>query len=284
METEIKRYSFIEGYPFELVVQPLSQSRETPCVSQPSRAAFYHIIWLTEGHAVFNVDFRQIEINAGEMFMISINQVYQFDLENHYEGKSIFFTEAFFSQSDLDTVFLHTSEFLNPDNQNHIVKLDNERLSFIYNLLDNEMQNTSDKFQQPMAKNLLQMLLMEAERSISGNNSPIFLQADKTVGRRFCDEVEKSYKEYHSVDYYQNILAVTEKVLSREVKRQTGKTPKSYIDDRIILETKRLLSYSVLTVKEISIKLGFDEQTNFNKFFRRHTGTTPASFRQARKI
>ncbi|MCD8186501.1 MAG: helix-turn-helix domain-containing protein [Rikenellaceae bacterium] len=79
------------------------------------------------------------------------------------------------------------------------------------------------------------------------------------------------------------MLGVNEKTLSKEVKALTGKTPKVYIDSRIILEAKRLLSYSNLSAKMIGFELGFDEPTNFTKYFRKHTGTTPARFRDSAK-
>ncbi len=83
--------------------------------------------------------------------------------------------------------------------------------------------------------------------------------------------------------YYVNLLGINEKILSKEVKALTGKTPKVYIDSRTILEAKRLLSYSSLSIKEIGYNLGFDEPTNFNKFFRKHTAQTPAQFRNSTK-
>jgi AraC-like DNA-binding protein len=56
-------------------------------------------------------------------------------------------------------------------------------------------------------------------------------------------------------------------------------TAKRVIVERIVLEAKRLLARSALTVAAISHQLGFDEPTNFVKYFKRETGTTPAQFR-----
>jgi len=58
-----------------------------------------------------------------------------------------------------------------------------------------------------------------------------------------------------------------------------GKTPKQLIDERILLEAKRLLVHSNDPGKIIGLSLGFDEPTNFNKFFKKHTGKTPSEFR-----
>jgi AraC-like DNA-binding protein len=51
------------------------------------------------------------------------------------------------------------------------------------------------------------------------------------------------------------------------------------LTQRIVLEAKRLLAHSLSPVAAIGEALGFDEATNFVKFFRRETGLTPGAFR-----
>ncbi|WP_459640649.1 helix-turn-helix domain-containing protein [Flavobacterium sp. CGRL2] len=60
-----------------------------------------------------------------------------------------------------------------------------------------------------------------------------------------------------------------------------GKTPKEIIDDRVMLEAKRLLAHTNENVKEISYELGFEEPTNFIKYFRKHSNSTPVEFRES---
>ncbi|MCC8096138.1 MAG: helix-turn-helix domain-containing protein [Tannerellaceae bacterium] len=103
------------------------------------------------------------------------------------------------------------------------------------------------------------------------------------MGRKFSDQVEKYFKTEHLVSFYQDKMAINEKLLAQEVKKMTRQTPKNYLDSRLILEAKRLLSYSTLSIKEISQELGFDEPINFNKFFRKHLGITPVTFRKKEK-
>ena len=58
-----------------------------------------------------------------------------------------------------------------------------------------------------------------------------------------------------------------------------NKNAKDFVDERVILEIKRLLIHTHLSVKEIAEATGFDEPTNLIKFFKRYTGQTPLSFR-----
>jgi AraC family transcriptional regulator, transcriptional activator of pobA len=55
------------------------------------------------------------------------------------------------------------------------------------------------------------------------------------------------------------------------------------IDDRVILEQKRLLVHTELSIKELAARTGFAEPTNLVKFFRHHTGQTPRAFRHAQR-
>lgn len=52
------------------------------------------------------------------------------------------------------------------------------------------------------------------------------------------------------------------------------------IDDRVMLEAKRLLAHTQDTIKEIGYTLGYDEPTNFIKYFKKHNGQTPVEFRE----
>ena len=73
---------------------------------------------------------------------------------------------------------------------------------------------------------------------------------------------------------------MNDKALNRAVKQSVGKSAKVYIDDRVILEAKRLLSYGDSSVKEIAYTLGFSDDSNFYKFFFKHTSLTPLAFRR----
>lgn len=76
------------------------------------------------------------------------------------------------------------------------------------------------------------------------------------------------------------MLQISYKHLNNIVKKCTNKTAKEFIDDFVILEIKRFLCSTSLSVKEIAFKCGFDEQTNFLKYFKKLANDTPSNFRQ----
>jgi hypothetical protein len=72
-----------------------------------------------------------------------------------------------------------------------------------------------------------------------------------------------------------------EKRLGQATSKVLGKTPKELINDRTLLEAKRLLVHGNQSIKEIGFYLGFEEPTNFIKYFRKHTDKTPVEFRES---
>ena len=75
-------------------------------------------------------------------------------------------------------------------------------------------------------------------------------------------------------------MGITARRLQQAVAESVGKTPKQLIDDRLLLEAKRLLVYTNHSIKEIGFQLGFEEPTNFSRFFRKQAGHSPAEFRK----
>jgi AraC-like DNA-binding protein len=60
-----------------------------------------------------------------------------------------------------------------------------------------------------------------------------------------------------------------------------GKTAKQIIDERRVTEAKRLLFWNEHTIKEIAWQLNFEDDGYFNRFFKKHTGHTPAVFQKS---
>jgi AraC-like DNA-binding protein len=69
------------------------------------------------------------------------------------------------------------------------------------------------------------------------------------------------------------------RTLTRASQAAVGVGAKRFIDDRILLEAKRLLIHTDLIAASIGQRLGFPRATAFTSFFRQHTSQTPGEFR-----
>nr|WP_262904408.1 helix-turn-helix domain-containing protein [Polaribacter porphyrae] len=97
---------------------------------------------------------------------------------------------------------------------------------------------------------------------------------------QFKELLEANFITHKKVDFYCSQLHITPKKLNASTSTILGRSPKRIINDRIILEAKRLLVHTTNNSKEISYSLGFQEPTNFIKFFKKNLNTTPLAFRE----
>ena len=77
------------------------------------------------------------------------------------------------------------------------------------------------------------------------------------------------------------LLNVSTKTLTLYVNECSNNSPLELINNRIVLEAKRLLRYSILSVKEIAFRLGFEDPSYFGKFFKRLVRQSPADYRES---
>ncbi|WP_051732228.1 helix-turn-helix transcriptional regulator [Kitasatospora phosalacinea] len=102
--------------------------------------------------------------------------------------------------------------------------------------------------------------------------------------RRFQQAVEADFTRTHRVEDYAASLGYSPRTLTRATLAATGRGAKSFIDERLVLEAKRLLLHSDSTTSTIGDRLGFPATTVFTRFFRHRTGETPAGFRARARI
>ncbi|WDV55355.1 AraC family transcriptional regulator [Streptomyces coeruleorubidus] len=104
-----------------------------------------------------------------------------------------------------------------------------------------------------------------------------------TAGRRhtyerFLDALELRFRELHRADDYAQLLGCSVRTLSRAARAATGKGAREIINGRRLLEARRLLGHARWTAHEVAAHLGFTDAANFGRFFRHHTGLTPAAY------
>ncbi len=102
-----------------------------------------------------------------------------------------------------------------------------------------------------------------------------------TIMRSFLKLVWKYYRTEHNVDFYAARLCLSSKHLSRVVRGKLGKTPHAVIRDELLQRASYLLKDTKISVQDISAELHFSEMAAFCKFFKKHTGMSPTSFRAA---
>ncbi len=140
--------------------------------------------------------------------------------------------------------------------------------------IDEEHARPLDVLQPWLLSALLRTLLLRAERLAGPRTTPHAALA------AFFTILERDHAKTRSVAHYAKASGVSVRRLAELVVADTGRSTKQIIDERVVLEHKRLLAHTGLSVKELADRTGFAEPTNLVKFFRRHTGLTPLEFRR----
>ncbi len=112
-----------------------------------------------------------------------------------------------------------------------------------------------------------------------GRRPTTSLRQDRRAAE-FTALVEQHFREGATLEFYAARLSITPTQLNNISRSALGRTAKKVVHDRIYLEARRNLVYTMLTVKEIAGLVGFADPAYFARFFSRHAGMAPSEFRR----
>ncbi|WP_158979332.1 helix-turn-helix domain-containing protein [Cellulophaga sp. L1A9] len=281
---DIEKYVFKEGLPHEFEIKSLATLYKDfhKDLIKPHRTDFYQIIWFKKGISKHMVDFNLIKIQPNTLLFVDKNSIQCFDETVQIEGEILLFTDNFFCKTEEDTRFLRSSMLFNDLYAISTIQIQ-ERTSLYHNLfrfIATELRKVTDIYQSDILRNHLKNLLLFSERERQNQHSAIINKgSDLDCVIKFRNLLDRQFHFQKSVTKYTDQLNVTQKRLNNATLKVMDITPKQMIDARVILEAKRLLVHTADSVKEIGYTLGFEEPTNFVKYFKKHQTTTPIEFR-----
>jgi AraC family transcriptional regulator, transcriptional activator of pobA len=243
----------------------------------PQRPEFHTIYVGFRGKGQHIVDFTPVPLGAHHLTFVARGRVQQFVPDHRVDAWMLLFTPEFlFAGSDspdplaqpatLSTSWIAPALAVAPVVAGELVALAEQ--------LEAEHARPLDELQPWLLSALLRVLVLRAERLI---DRPPPLPAPL---QRFFTILERDHAVARSVEHYARHAGISARRLAELTHGHTGKSTKQVIDERVILEQKRLLVHTELSVKELAARTGFAEPTNLVKFFRHHTGTTPLAFRE----
>lgn len=251
----------------ELLRRPLSHPLDA--LTRPS---FFIVYYGLAGRSRQTIDFERCAIAKHDVAVVAPGRVQAFDPSPGNDMWMVLFTPEF-----LD-VPLRGARVLSPFWTPPVLRVPERERADLLGLVEqlrSEYARDADAVQVPLLSSLLRAFLLRLERlaGAATTRAPRELEA-------FRAALEQDHAATRSVEHYARVAGITPRTLNALTQRHFGATAKETIDARVVLELKRLLAYTDLTVKELSGRFGFDEPTNLVKFFRHHTGQTPLRFRE----
>ncbi|MFC3444427.1 helix-turn-helix domain-containing protein [Sphingobium rhizovicinum] len=100
---------------------------------------------------------------------------------------------------------------------------------------------------------------------------------------RLRERIDQRFRQRESVSVHARALGASLTALRQACARVAGSSPAQMLDDRCLLEARRLLVYSQMSITDIAYAVGFDDPAYFSRFFARHIGQPPRAWRTARR-
>lgn len=249
---------------------------------KPHRHTYYEIFIFTKGGGNHMIDFVHYPILTNSLHFISPGMVHIIQRTKACTGYVITFPEEFFGIVKRQD-FLQRINLYNHYLQTPVVKCNKVSIKKIVLLVNEILKefNSSGVMREEKIRAYLSILLIDAERLIAPYEA--VSEQKQFVHNRvksFQKLVDEHFLEWRSILEYASKLNLTSKTLTQFIKKNTGQTPIEHINNRVLMEAKRLLMNTDLSVKEISFTLNFDDPAYFGRFFKRYEKTTPQLFRQ----
>jgi len=239
----------------------------------PQRPEFHTIYVGTRGRGTLIVDFTPVPIGAGMLAVVACGRVQQFVVDRGVDSWMLLVAPEL-----VDALPGVLSPTWTPPALSVPPALQRE-LAALIERIAGEQARPLDRYQPAIQAALVRALLLHAERLHGGTVAP----APEPLAR-FFTMLERDHARTRSVAHYARAAGISARRLGELLVAHTGKTTKQVIDERVVLELKRLLAHGELSVKELAAATGFAEPTNLVKFFRHHTRQTPLAFRSAHRM
>lgn len=288
---EVKNYTITtdghSGLEFELHFMP-QFFNSSICLEIPHTHTYYQIIWFRRGYGIHQVDFIDYPVDNNILFFIAPGQVHSFNGSRDCEGVILRFNASFMAdEQSSESIFLKYDVFGAYDSLPYykISDAESDRLFQLVEAMRRELSLKTDFAHKDYMQYLVRLFLIRVQRSGMRKAVPK-LSVSSVANRcfvRFRQLLEKHFRQIHTVKEYAEMLHVSPRTLTHYVGQSTYRTPLQVINDRVVLEAKRQLQHSTLSIKEIAYQLGYDDPSYFVKFFKRMTGKMPKEFRKAKQ-
>lgn len=157
-----------------------------------------------------------------------------------------------------------------------------KRITRFYQLIHASLEDMHSGRKDEIIKGLASSMIFKICEDLDDlglNNRKLRTKSKEYYFVKFMEFLLQEFRGHHNVGYYSDKLAITPKYLSALMREVSGLSAAQWIDEYIVTESKTLLRFSDMSIKQIADYLHFPNQSFFSKYFRQHTGMTPGNYR-----
>ncbi len=241
------------------------------------------LLWFENDDSIIEIDNVRHSFQKNEVvFLTEFHQVVPIAVS---EVKMIRFNRAFYCIIDHDSEVSCKGLLFFGANQLPVIQLNGvelEKIETLWKMFLLEMQSV-DNLQLEMLQMMLKRFLILCTRIYKANHLTQLPENNKVdLVREFNFLVEQHFKEKHTVVEYADLLHKSPKTIANLFKKYANKSPLQYIQERRMLEARRLLRFTDYTIKEVAYAIGFKDIQTFSRFFKKMEGVAPREFKEKR--
>jgi len=251
----------------------------------PHRHNYYTVIWSFTATGKHIIDFKEYPILPNNVFFVSPEQVHQVITDPKPTGYVILFTPEFLEKNSIRKDFIANLKLFQKCDETPPLPLTNQMVDTLRIFADQMKAAfySDNELRFETIGAYLKLFLIECNNhcTLEPDTNTQHLEVGKTLVKNFKELVEKHYFEWHQVKDYAEALYISPNYLNEVIKSAIHISAKEYIQNRLILEAKRLAVFTAKSIKEIGFDLGFEDPSHFSKFFKSNTRQSIMDFKES---
>ena len=237
---------------------------------------FFMMLMFEYGEGTHTIDFQDYPIRNKEIHLLFPDQVHRWDIGPTAKATQLMLDRLFFERITPYLRFTKTQYMQHPT-----IALSEqafECLSYEFNAIKVELaqENPLKELLQARATVIASMISQEAERQFEDFK---LFPTDPRI-TKFTNLIEAHFKTQKGIAFYAQQLHISANYLNVLCKKKLHSAASQVIQQRVVLEAKRLLQSTDLSIKEIAYELNFGDHAYFSNFFKSQTGITPTEFKE----
>ncbi len=244
-------------------------------IHTPHQHDFFIVVLFDQAKGVHNIDFVDYKIGNHQIHLLFPGQVHKWSIEPNTTGYQLMIERDFFER------FSSSFRFSFAEYHNHpVIQLDLDSFKLIhyeFEAIKNELTAKDSLHELILSRTAVIASIISKTAAKIFTDQDVFQTEPRIV--KFQELINVFFKEEKLVSTYAVKLHISANYLNILCKKHLKISATQLIQQRVVLESKRLLKSTALSVKEIAFDLGFVDHAYFSNFFKTQTGTSPSDFR-----